>query len=286
MYLLIKHIIAFIYLLAGSVSDIKTREVSDWANYGLICVGIAINLIISLYTKNYGYILESLLGFGVFYGLALLMFYTGQWGGGDSKMLMGIGALYGISFQWKYQFLISFVINTLIAGAIYGIFWAIFIAIKNRKSFYKTYRKLMLKKQMKYSRIALIIIIFMGFLAMFFPLFITTKITILAFAAILLLTLHLWALIKAVELSCMHKLVTPDKLIEGDWIAKEVKYAGKVLTGPKDLGIDKKKISLLKRLYKQNKIKKILIKEGIPFVPSFLFGLILTIWVGNILSVF
>ena len=148
--LIIKHSIAALYLLAGSISDIKTREVADWANYGLITLGIASNLIFSLVSNDWNFILTSLMGFGAFLLLALLMFYTGQWGGGDSKMLMGLGALYGLGLKWTdNSFLISFLINTLIAGAIYGIIWSIVSAIKNRKKFLEEYKKIASNRQNK-----------------------------------------------------------------------------------------------------------------------------------------
>ena len=84
----------------------------------------------------------------------------------------------------------------------------------------------------------------------------------------------------------MLKYVTPDKLTEGDWIAKEVKVNGKYITGPKDLGIEKKQIRKLVSLYKKKKVKKILIKEGIPFVPSFFIAYLVTLMFGNLLLLF
>jgi len=88
-------------------------------------------------------------------------------------------------------------------------------------------------------------------------------------------------LIKAVEKSCMQKLVEPAKLTEGDWIVNDV-YAGRhYICGPKDLGISKSQIRKLIQLYRQRKVKKILIKEGVPFVPSFFIAYILTMITGN-----
>ena len=80
----------------------------------------------------------------------------------------------------------------------------------------------------------------------------------------------------------MLKYVITKELKEGEWIEKEVKINGKYITGPKDLGIAKKKIRLLMNLYKQKKVKKILIKEGIPFVPSFFIAYIVTLIFGNL----
>jgi prepilin signal peptidase PulO-like enzyme (type II secretory pathway) len=39
----------------------------------------------------------------------------------------------------------------------------------------------------------------------------------------------------------------------------------------------KRKIRILKNLYREKKIGKVLIKEGIPFVPSFFFGWIISV---------
>ena len=101
-------------------------------------------------------------------------------------------------------------------------------------------------------------------------------------AIVLVLTFYLWIAVKAVESSCMLKYVKPQQLTEGDWIAKDVKVSGKYITGPKDLGIEKKKIRKLIELYKKGKVKKILIKEGIPFVPSFFIAYVITLAYGNL----
>ena len=79
----------------------------------------------------------------------------------------------------------------------------------------------------------------------------------------------------------MLKYVLPKQLTEGDWIAKDVKVDGKYITGPKDLGIEKKQIRRLVSFYKKNKVKKILIKEGIPFVPNFFIAYVVTLIFGN-----
>ena len=78
-------ITALIALIIASYTDITTREVPDWINYGLIIFGLGARLIYSLVTFEWSYILNGLLGFGCFLVVSLIMFYMGQWGGGDSK---------------------------------------------------------------------------------------------------------------------------------------------------------------------------------------------------------
>ena len=94
--------------------------------------------------------------------------------------------------------------------------------------------------------------------------------------------LYLSIMAKAVERACMLKLVSPLKLTEGDWVAKDVVVGGKRIAGPKDLGIEKRQIRQLVALYRQKKLRVVLIKEGIPFSPSFLIAYIVTILFGNI----
>jgi len=84
----------------------------------------------------------------------------------------------------------------------------------------------------------------------------------------------------------MLKYVEPKELTEGDWIAKDIKVKGEYITGPKDLGIEKKQINKLIKFYKLGKIKKVLIKEGIPFVPSFLLAFIVTYFWSSFLVLF
>jgi Ca2+/Na+ antiporter len=213
------------------------------------------------------------------------MFYAGQWGGGDSKLLMGLGALYGLGWTWnRAEFLVYFLVNTLIAGGIFGIIWAVVVAIRNYKGFIKEYKRISLKKPVRNAKLVLLVVLLVSIPFFFLLPDLSVRLTIFTLAVVMFFTFYLWVIVKSVEKACMHKYVTPDKLTEGDWIAKEVKYKGKILAGPKDLGIEKKQISLLKKLYKQNKIKKVLIKEGIPFVPSFLIGWIMTLVIGNILG--
>ena len=76
-------------MIIASIHDIKTREVPDWLNYSLIFSGFSIRLIYSLITSDWWFLLYGIAGFAVLLGIGLIMFYAGQWGGGDSKMVMG-----------------------------------------------------------------------------------------------------------------------------------------------------------------------------------------------------
>src|SRR3989338_1827332 len=139
-------ILTSIALIIASVFDIKTREVPDLLNYSLIFVGIGLRAAYSAVTFDWSFLLAGLAGLGVFFALALILFYAGQWGGGDSKLLMGMGAMFGIDIKLNVfsdsfnalntvadSFIITFFVNILAVGAVYGLIWSIVLAIRNRK---------------------------------------------------------------------------------------------------------------------------------------------------------
>src|SRR3989338_5803181 len=279
--------IAFIALLIGSYTDFKTREVPDWANFGLIGIGFGINLLFSIIHWKIGFIVNSIIGFAVFFAIAWVMFYAGQWGGGDSKILMGLGALIGIDiFSGKIPFLASFLINAMVVGALYGILWSLLLIIKHKKGFIKSFKKISKSKKTVLAKK----IIFISFAVLVLLAFIVhdafARLVFLYVASVSAATFYLWLAIKAVEESCMLKLVNPQQLTEGDWIAKEIKIDGKYIAGPKDLGIEKKQIMKLIGFYKKKKIRNVLVKEGIPFVPCFFIAYALTLVFGNFLFLF
>ncbi|MBW3002904.1 A24 family peptidase [Candidatus Woesearchaeota archaeon] len=261
-------------LVIGTFTDLKVREVPDWLNYSGIFVGLGLRLIWSFYSFDWSYIIHGLVGFGVFFGLACLMFYLGQWGGGDAKMLMALGALLGLELSFE-SFTVGFLVSLMIVGGLYGFAWSAVLAARNWKKFSFDYRKVLAEKRkyrvffLGFSFVLLVSAVFVSdvftrFLLVFFALFVPAM-NYLVFA------------VKAVENSCMYQRVKPSELTEGDWIAKDVKVKGKRICGPKDLGIEKKQIRKLVKL----KVKSVVVKTGIPFVPSFLMAFLLTLWIGN-----
>lgn len=270
-------------LLAGTYTDLRTREVPDWLNYGLIFTGFAAALAFSYIYSEYSILISSIIGFGALFLIAVLMYYTGQWGGGDSKMIMGLGALVGIPFSafkdpYPLPFLGDFIIYTIICGAVYGLIWSSVLAVIHRKKFVEDYRKqlarfIILKKAMIILSIIMVTVSF----------FIepVLRILLLLLVVIMIFTFYVFLFVRSIEKVCMLKYVEPEQLTLGDWIAEDVKEGKKVICGPKDLGIEKDQIEKLISLKKKGKIKQVLIKEGIPFVPSFLMAFVLAMFLSS-----
>ncbi len=288
LFTLIAAVLALIALAIASYTDIKTREVPDMVSYGILFAGIGVRLIFFAGTFEWRYLLDGLVGFVLFFGIACAMFYAGQWGGGDSKVLMGLGALFGIDTARVFgggfgeTLAPAFLINALLAGAVYGLGWTLFLACRHKKKFLQELKKLRTKKMLR-LRNALLVVMGLTILGIIFLKQPLEKLALVVFFVSTTLLYYFWLGAKAVENACMYKTVPPEKLTEGDWIVKDIVVAGKRITGPKDLGISKEQIAKLIRLKKQHKIQNILIKEGIPFVPSFLIGFLMTLAWGNVM---
>ena len=239
----------------------------DWLSYSLIAFGFGYRLLASVIYQDISFILAGLLGFVALLSFGALMFYTGQWGGGDSKILMGLGALIGLETT-PYSMLLSFFSNILLIGGVYGVVWSIGLAAVHFTKFRKEFRKLLLRKDFRIA-FAFICVPALG-LALLTRFGVTWALNGMM-VGILFVIPFLFAAVKAVELSSMYSYVRPDKLTEGDWIAEDV------IVGKKD------QIKELRMLYSKGKVGKIKMKSGIPFVPSFLIAFLVTLVFGNVI---
>lgn len=274
-------------LTAASITDLRTREVPDWLNYGAAVSGVAIALISSLILGTVWPFVYSLTGLLVFLAVGSIMFYAGQWGGGDSKMLIALGALLGLQFSFKFPFLslsqimISFWMNLMLAGVLYAFAWSIVIAARNRQRFAKQFAQQ--AAQLKGFRLSIVALLAVAIVLILFVQGPMIRMALVAAVLATVAAVLLWLFAKSVEKSCMLKYIEPEKLTEGDWIAKDVYVNRKYVCGPKDLGIEKSQIRQLLKYRQLGKIRKVLIKEGIPFVPSFLIAFLVSVKFGNLL---
>ncbi|MBI4144702.1 prepilin peptidase [Candidatus Woesearchaeota archaeon] len=267
-----------VLLVIGTITDFKTREVPDWLNYAGIAAGVGIHLVAAVVAWDWHPLLDLAFGLGVFVPLGFLMYYGGQWGGGDAKAMMAIGSLLGLQGRLDHVG-VAFLINTLFMGALYGIVSVGIIALRNKKEFVPAFTKLAKARTFIIARIAAIVLLLAFGALSFFVDDALARIAFLILAVFFPFIVYAFLFTKATE-SCMLRWVTPDKLTEGDWINKDVIVAGKRITGPKDLGITNEQIAKLQEYAKKHALK-VQVKDGIPFVPSFLLAFIATLMIGN-----
>src|SRR3989338_663663 len=121
-------LVAFLFIVIASYTDFKSREVPDWVNFAAIASGLGLRLLYSVFSWDYHFFVAGVIGFAAAYLLACIMFYSGQWGGGDSKLLMGVGALLGVELSFDTKGF-AFLIALIIVGAGYGLLWSVWLAV-------------------------------------------------------------------------------------------------------------------------------------------------------------
>lgn len=259
-------------ILVGTATDIHHREVPDWVNYTMVLGGIGIGSLLALEAASWQPLISSALGLLTGYLIGALMYYTGQWGGGDAKMIMGLGALLGAPLEFftgaaDAPLLAYFLIATIFAGAAYGIIWMAVLLVTKRKIVLPALKKKLRHPLMIKVRVAAMIGVALAAAAAFIWLHIYTLL-LLFIAVVMLLTLYFALAVKAVEQTCFVKQQPVEDLVIGDWIIQEVRADGRVLVDESNTGITAQQIALLK----EHDVETVKIKEGIPFVPSFLLA--------------
>lgn len=266
-------IITIIALIIATITDIKTHEIPDYLTYSLIFIGLIIKLTYSFLTNNFNYISYGIIGLLAMYIIGSLLYYTKQWGGGDTKLLMGLGiTLTTPAFiQTQIPFLLILFLNIIIVGAFYGLIIGLILAIKNWKKFISEFKKTTKIKLIKNLELILFIIS----LAPLILIFISNINKLMALLMFLIINIYipLLIIIKSIEKVVMYKTILTKKLREGDWLIKPVIKNKKIIIKPRATGLTRHDIKLLIK----NKIKNVLIKEGIPFVPSIAVSTILTL---------
>jgi len=261
--------LAILWTTFAAIQDIKTREVSNWLNFSLIAFALAYRAFYSISNKNPQFFLLGLYGFIIFFILAHVFYYGRAFAGGDAKLLMGLGIILPYtSYKSLFTLSITFIFLLFLVGAIYSIIYSTFIVAKNKEKFIKTFKKYFRKNPILISISLISFLIFLS-LSYFIPL-------LLPFAIILLIP-SLFIYTKSLD-KCMIKYLPPNKLTEGDWILNDIKVGKKTIKKTVH-GLSAQDIKLLK---KHN--KKILVKDGVPFVPAFLISLLIMVFFEGILS--
>jgi len=258
-------IVVLIVLACASYTDLRTKEVPDWLSYGFIIAALGIRGIFS-FQGGWEVIVTGLLGFAAFYLLALLFYYTHQWGGGDSKLLMGMGAALGIAYPFtEISFTpLWFLLLLLFAGALYGMAWLGVLAIKRRNCLFPELRTLLGNHKKFHLGVGFSSLVFLG--AGFFVH------SLLLIVTLLVVLYYLLLFLVAVQSCCFISERDTQALTEGDWLAEEVVVHGKNILKKKTLTRND-----IEKLH-SHKISSVLIKEGIPFVPSFLIAYLILLF--------
>ncbi|MBD3209557.1 prepilin peptidase [Candidatus Woesearchaeota archaeon] len=224
---LLTHVIIAAGLLIGTHTDLRRREVPDWLNFGFIVAGLGLGLLATILSWSLQPLLSSVLGLLAGVLIGHLMFYAGQWGGGDAKMIMGIGALLGLDVfhccsASQLPLLVIFFVNTVLVGAVYGLLWAVFLGFRHRRKVKRAFVERLRSPPVRKARMAVIIACLCLIVLVIAVPHYLFRLVFACFALIVFFMFYTWVFIHVIEHACMVKPVPVRDLVEGDWIFEEV----------------------------------------------------------------
>lgn len=288
---MIGYLFAGIALLGSSIAaiiDLKTTEVPDNIPYTMAASAVVLKLLYSIHTNNFSYLADSVIVGMAYLIFGFLLYYTGQWGGGDAKVLAAIGFLLPsipseFSAQLSFAFPVAYLINLFFIGSIYMIVYSLALTLLNpliaREFFSETrgqYRQLFVEMVLASSSVVAIPYIILNSMRLPHTIFISfiPSIVVLSLGMIFLLRF-----LKVVERVAFRRKIPSEKLREGDMIGDDIDELG--MKSRLIRGITNDEVTKIRLVRKE-----VWVKEGVRFVPAFPLSLIAILFFGDVMTIF
>jgi Flp pilus assembly protein protease CpaA len=246
-------------LIVASLQDLKRREVDNWLNLFLIFGGLSFLCYEAIFSGDLSIIFQTSFMVVVLFVFMNLFYYGRVFAGGDAKLLFALTAFFvGATFFVTLANLGVFLLLLMLAGSVYGLSFSAFLYFKSCKEVNKKMKEVFSSKVIRGVFFGGIVVLVLGVMDM----------TVLLIGAFMVSFSLLYVFAKGLELVSMTRFVSGKELREGDWLAEDVKIGRRVVPATWD-GLTLKELKIL------SKQKRVKIKEGIPFVPSFLIAFLL-----------
>jgi Flp pilus assembly protein protease CpaA len=259
--------VLFIGLAIASWRDLQKREVPDLISLGLLAVGILAAIAAAIALHDPWRVAKSATGAAAGLVFGTLLYHLRQWGGGDAKLLAGVGAIIGLwAPDWR---LLAFVVLLAFMGALYGVAWTALLIARSWKPFSAAFGKRLREPKAHRARILLVSVGALGIVAaLFSPWEIQVIIGLVLVGAYL--AMYGWLVTRTLEETALVKDYAVSRLTEGDWLVEDVRKGKRVVVRATKTGLSLEQIKALR----QSGIKTVRVREGIPFVPAFLLAAI------------
>lgn len=278
--------ITVLFLMLASLYDLKTGEIPEKITRGLIVVILIMAAIYSISSVNPSFLAQSLLMGVGFFIFGYLMFYLGEWGGGDVKLLAGVGCSIGFlnsvdhfaEMESIFPYYMDYFLNLVMVAVPYVIVYSFLLGLINPKVFAEFVNSLGRKRSL------------LAIALSFTPSLITLSIDMpkLAIMYLLVPPLVILALyLYAVEKIALQKTIDVQELKEEDILANDLIVDEKKIASRRNMeGVSKDQVAEIQRLASEGKIPRtITVRWGVRFAPILFFAFLLTVFLGGVLEI-
>ena len=288
--LLIVILIASLILLLASIVDLKTGEIPEKFSLGLIVFACAVALTHTAFDWNTSHIMQAVFWGVVGLAVGYLLFYLGQWGGGDVKVLAGVGCLLGYidstGYMWPNGYFIdyrlpplaTYFIDMAFVSTPYVVAYTLVLGLLRPKAFREYFKRIGEAKALLTllaSLLPTVIALYLGFTKLAY--------VYLLVPFFLLATYYM----RTVEEVLLTKRIKVLDLRDWDILAEDLVVNGKRIACRRNIeGVTPKQVKQIKRLAEAGRIPPtIRVRWGVKFAPILFISLLLTIYVGNVLEI-
>jgi len=275
-------VLAILFLFLGSVQDLKTGEIPEKISIGFIISMLLISTGSAVIDSNPGYLIDPLLVGAGFFLIGYVLFYLGQWGGGDVKLVAGVGLCLGYLSNYPlmpkglFPYYATYFINLLAIAFPYATVYGVYLGSRVPETG-KEFRRLLGDWK---TRAAIAASFLPALLAKYYGLGSLAGIY-LAVPFMFIIAFYL----KAVEMKALQKTIQVKDLKLWDVVAEDLVVEGKTIASKRDIeGLTEESLMKVKKLSEEGKIgKEIRIKWGIKFAPVLLLSFI-SVFYGNVVE--
>ncbi|MFH1055898.1 MAG: prepilin peptidase [Candidatus Altiarchaeota archaeon] len=283
-------VVTLLMLLLASISDLKTGEIPEKFSMGLVAFILAVSAAHSVYSWDLSHILASVEFGAILFVMGYVVFYFGGWGGGDVKIIAGVGCLLGYldstGFTWPNSSFISFhmppfvtyLIDMAFMSTPYVIVYTLVLGLGRPVVF-----SYFLSRLREPRNLVFVFVSVMPALLAFYLGFGVLLYTYLLVPLFLLATIYM----KAVEEIVLTKGIRISELKEWDILSEDLVVDGVRVAQRRNIeGITPEQLARIRELAASGRIPDaIRIRWGIKFAPILLISLPLTLYFGNVLEV-
>jgi len=275
---------ALAFSSVASYFDLKTGEIPDKFTVGLVVVALVMRAVLSGFLGDFMYLVDGAIVGAIFFAFGALLFYTGGWGGGDAKLIAGVGASVGgllapsiidSSLRMFPDFMGFFMAFALVSIP-YSIGYALILSFRSPQVFSLCWHRI----KTNWLILSLAVIASISLIIVFHPYKFILLFTLLSPPIFYLLLIF----VKSVEELAMRKKISLSELKEGDMVAEDLVISGRKFASKRDMdGISKE--ALKKILSSKKAPRTVIIKWGIRFAPAFPLALIVAPFWSQIIAV-
>ncbi|MCK4649780.1 prepilin peptidase [Candidatus Pacearchaeota archaeon] len=245
-------------IIVAGLQDLKRREVDNWLCLFLMVSGFVFVFYGAILSGDSDVIFHAGFLLVVMFVIMNLFYYARVFAGGDAKLLVSMTVFFlGASFFGSMVKVGIFLLLLMISGSAYGLIYSLVLYFKDFKKVNAKMGKLAVGNW--WSMVVLgvgVVLMLFGFWNWIF----------FMFGILIFIFPLLYIFARGLENVSMIREVSGRELQEGDWLVEDVIARNREVIKADWDGLSLSDIELLK-----NK-RKILIKDGLPFVPAFLIA--------------